>query len=144
MFFLYNQTLSVRGGLGISTPAYVHGAGFSVSACMNRVRVVVRILGQGGWVRRAIAMWIAGAVVTYLVAVYSLFGLSVTLARHVKEIKQLAESNTIIELNLRQKQTEFARDNESILQSMEKISDMKYVGPAETAMSRADRVGTRQ
>ena len=82
--------------------------------------------------------WIAGAVLTYLIAVYSLFGLSVTLQQQSGIFKELTEANTITELSLQQKQTEFARNNEDILQSMEKISDMRYLLPANTSVSRAE------
>ena len=89
-------------------------------------------------------IWIAGAIVVYLVAVYSLFGLGITLQEKTIELKKLTEANIISELNLRQKQTEFARNNEDILQSMEKITNLRYITPADTAVSQVEFFRTNQ
>lgn len=102
---------------------------------------VFGMLNQRGAVTNAAISVIAVAVATYLIAVYSLFGLAVTLQQKTTAIRELNESNTITELNLQQKQTGFARNNQDVLQSMEKISDMRYVMPADTAVSRADISG---
>ena len=98
----------------------------------------VRALQSRGFVTHVTIAWIAGAVLTYLIAAYSLFGLSVRIQQKSSSLKGLMETNTITELNLRKKQTEFAKNNADILQSMEKISDMRYVLPLHTSVSRAD------
>ena len=95
-------------------------------------------LQSRGFVTHMTVAWIAGAVLTYLIAAYSLFGLGVTMQQKSAVLKELTETNTIVELNIQQKQTEFAKNNEDILQSMEKISDMRYVLPLHTSVSRAD------
>ena len=95
-------------------------------------------LQSRGFVTHMTTAWIVGAIVTYLIAAYSLFGLGVTMQQKSAVLKELTETNTIAELNIQQKQTEFAKNNEDILQSMEKISDMRYVLPLHTSVSRAD------
>ncbi len=94
--------------------------------------------GDSKIVFRLAIVWIASAVAVYLVAVYSVFGLGVAVQEKTAVAKELAESNKILELDLQQKYTQFARNNEEILQTMEKISDLKYVLPADTSVSRAD------
>lgn len=74
----------------------------------------------------------------YLIAMYSVFGLGIALQQQSTVAKDLTESNIIAELNLQQRQTEFAKNNKDVLRSMQKISDMRYVLPADTAMSRVD------
>ena len=96
------------------------------------------IFNSGGFVTKAAIGWVAVAVVVYLVATYSVFGLDITLKQQSAVVKDLTESNTITELHLQQRQTEFARTNKDILQSMQKISDMRYVLPTDTTVSRAD------
>ena len=91
-----------------------------------------------GWITRIMIAWIAGAITTYLITVYSLFGLGVTIQQNMTELKNLTEANTISELNLGQQQTTFAKNNEDILQSMEKITNMRYLMPADTSVSQAD------
>lgn len=98
----------------------------------------LQLFQNSGCITGAIIAWITITVVMYLVAVYSFFGLGVGLQQKSLVIKNLTESNTIAELNLQQRQTEFAKNNQDILESMEKISDMRYVLPADTAVSRAD------
>ena len=112
-----------------------------VSSFNGRVGIMqyaLQGLRSRGFFTRMTIAWIAGAVLTYLIATYSLLGLSVTMQQKSAALKGLTETNTITGLNLRQKQTEFARNNEDILQSMEKISDMRYVMPPSTSVSRAD------
>ena len=82
--------------------------------------------------------WIALAIVTYLAAAYSLFGFGISIQQKSALMKALTESNTIAELNLQQRQTQFAISNADALESMQKISDMRYVLPTDTAVSRAD------
>lgn len=91
----------------------------------------------------AIIGWSTIAVASYLIAVYSVFGLSAGMQQKSLLLKELAESNTITELHIQQKETEFARDNEDVLESMQKISDIHYVIPAETAVSRVDTAEER-
>lgn len=98
----------------------------------------VHALEDSGFMMRMLMVWIAGAVVIYLVASYSLFGLGITMQQKTAMMKELNEANTIAELSMQQKHTEFARNNEVILQSMEKIGDLRYVLPTDTAVSRAD------
>ena len=93
---------------------------------------------SNGWMARIMIIWIAGAIATYLIAVYSLFGLGVTIQQKMTELKNLTEANTISELNLGQQQTAFAKNNEDILQSMEKITNIRYLMPADTSLSQAD------
>lgn len=99
---------------------------------------IFHLFQNNGFITGAIIAWITIAVVMYLVAVYSFFGLGVTLQHKSFAIKNLTESNTIAELNLQQRQTEFAKNNQYILESMEKISDMRYVLPTDTTVSWAD------
>ena len=96
------------------------------------------MLQKRGFITHMMLAVIAGAILAYLIAIYSLFGLGVTLQQKSIVLKELTDTNRITELNLGQRQTEFAKNNEDILQSMEKISDLRYVLPADTSVSRAD------
>ncbi len=82
--------------------------------------------------------WIVVAALIYLVAMYFIFGLGIALQEQSTVAKDLTESNIIAELNLQQRQTEFVRNNADVLQSMQKISDMRYILPTDTAVSRID------
>ena len=93
---------------------------------------------EDAWMTRIMIAWIAGAIATYLITVYSLFGLGVTIQQKMTELKNLTEANTISELHLGQQQTAFAKNNEDILQSMEKITNMRYLMPVDTSVSQAD------
>ena len=118
-----------------------------ISPCgerMERMNHIFDAYNQHGRIIRMLIAWIAGAIVVYLVAVYSLFGLGITLQEKTIELKKLTEANIISELNLRQKQTEFARNNEDILQSMEKITNLRYITPADTAVSQVEFFRTNQ
>ena len=95
-------------------------------------------LQERGFITHMMLALIAGAILAYLIAVYSLFGLGVTLQQKSMVLKELTDTNRITELNLGQQQTGFAKNNEDILQSMEKISDLRYVLPTDTSVSRAD------
>ena len=99
---------------------------------------VFRIFYNGGLVTRVTISWIVAGAVVYLIAMYSVFGLGIALQQKSTIAKDLTESNIIAELHLQQRQTEFARSNKDVLQSMHKISDMRYVSPGDTAISRAD------
>jgi len=103
-----------------------------------RISNIFSLFSHSRFITSVAVAWIAIAVVIYFVAVYSFFGLGVTLQEKSSAIKDLIESNTITELNLQQRQTEFARNNKNILESMQKISDMRYVLPTDTAVSQAD------
>lgn len=105
---------------------------------MPMVVNALRMLYEGGLLRGLLVAWIGAAILVYLIAVYSVFGLSVTLSKNGAVVKVLTESNTIIKLNLDQKRTGFARDNQDILESMQKIAEIRYLVPADTAVSRAD------
>ncbi|MDP3778671.1 MAG: hypothetical protein Q8R30_01315 [bacterium] len=113
-----------------------HFVGVSAHEEQTRTRVL-HMLRQAGLLRTLLMVWIGGAILVYLVAVYSVFGLSVTLSQNGAVAKALTESNTIMELNLQREQTEFARNNQDVLESMQKISEIRYVGPTDTAVSRA-------
>ena len=111
----------------------------------ERVRThALHTFHEAGLLRTLLMIWIGAAVIVYLMAVYSVFGLSVGLSRNEAAVKILTESNTIMELNLQQKQTEFARNNQDVLESMQKISEIRYVGPTDTAVSRADILDQNQ
>lgn len=97
-----------------------------------------RLFCNGGFATGAAIAWIILGTAIYLIAVYSSFGLEIGLQQKFLVVKNLTESNTIIELNLRQRQTEFTKNNQDILESMQKISDMRYVLPTDTAVSRVD------
>ena len=99
---------------------------------------IIALLGNSRYLTRVLLIWIAGAVLVYLIAIYSLFGLSVTIQKKVTTVKELTEINTITALNLQQKHTEFARNNQDFLKSMEKIADLRYILPTDTSLSRAD------
>lgn len=99
---------------------------------------VFRMLCNGGLVTRLMIAWIVVAAIVYLVAMYSVFGLGIALQQKSTAAKDLTESNIIAELHLQQRQTEFARSNADVLQSMQKISDMRYLLPTDTAVSRVD------
>ena len=118
---------------------YTYASSFKAQAGIGQY--VVQGFQSRGFVTHMTTVWIAGAVLTYLIAAYSLFGLGVTMREKSVILKGLAETNTITALNIQQKQTEFAKNNEEILQSMEKISDMRYVLPPHTSVSRADVSG---
>ncbi len=112
-----------------------------ISSFKQRVGIMqylFQIFQDRGFVTNVMIAWVAGAVLVYLVSVYLLFGLGVIMQQKSVTLKNLMETNTIIELNLQQKQTEFVRNNEDVLQSMEKISDLRYVMPTDTSVSRAD------
>ena len=102
------------------------------------------VLQERGFITHMMLAVIAGAILAYLIAVYSLFGLGVTLQQKSMVLKELTDTNTIAELNLGQQQTGFAKNNEDILQSMEKISDLRYVLPTDTSVSRADITSPNQ
>ena len=112
-----------------------------VSSLRERVGIMhyaFDVLQKPGFITHVMLAVIAGAILAYLIAIYSLFGLGVTLQQKSIVLKELTDTNRITELNLGQRQTEFAKNNEDILQSMEKISDLRYVLPADTSVSRAD------
>jgi len=116
-----------------------------VSAHEEQIRTrALHMPREAGLLRALLITWIGGAILVYLVAVYSVFGLSMTLSQNGAVAKALTESNTIMELNLQREQTEFARNNQDVLESMEKISEIRYVGPTDTAVSRADTLDQNQ
>lgn len=117
---------------------YHYGSVASFKERMIHESNIFRTFNQEGIVTSAAIFVIAVAVATYFIAAYSLFGLAVGLQQKTTIIKNLHESNTIAGLDLQQKQTEFARNNQDVLQSMEKISTMRYLMPVDTAVSRAD------
>ncbi|GEM_PF-4995761 len=121
-----------------STYAQRHIDFSSRSEGVFRVHSIVRFLSNRRFITGAAIGWIVLAIVTYLVAAYSLFGFGIAVQQKSVLIKALTESNTIVELNLQQRQTQFAINNAGILESMQKISDMRYVLPTDTAVSRAD------
>ena len=88
--------------------------------------------------RGVLISWIAVMVVVYVVATYFVFGLGMILQQQSRVIKDLTESSIITELNFQQRQTEFVKSNKDILQSMQRISDMRYVLPTDTTISRVD------
>lgn len=115
-----------------------HSYGFRRNNKHTRILNVFRILHDGRLVTRFALCWIVVAALVYLTAMYSVFGLGIALQEQSTTAKDLTESNIIAELNLQQRQTEFARNNKDVLQSMQKISDMRYVLPSDIAVSRAD------
>lgn len=111
---------------------------FMRSENVSWAQSIYYILNNSRFFTGLLMTWILVAVAIYLIAIYSFFGLGVALQEKSLMVKNLSESNTIVELNLQQQQTAFVRNNQTILESMEKISDMRYVLPTDTAMSRAD------
>ncbi|MDP3770190.1 MAG: hypothetical protein U1A25_01970 [Candidatus Sungbacteria bacterium] len=105
---------------------------------MFRIPRTFRLINDRGSITAMIIGWGGAAIASYLIAVYYFFGLGASMQQKSLLIKELTESNTIIELTIQQKETAFARDNEDVLESMQKISDIRYVTPTDTSVSRAD------
>lgn len=99
---------------------------------------VLRVFDHEGMMRGIMIVWILVAVFTYLIAIYFLFGLGVAFKEKSAELKEITDLTIITELNLQQSQTEFVKNNQDILASMEKISDMHYILPTDRAVSQAD------
>lgn len=110
----------------------------SLNDRMFRLPHAFRLINDQGYVTAIIIAWSATAIASYLIAVYVLFGLSASMQQKSLLLKELTESNTIVELNIQQKETAFVRDNQNVLESMQKISDIRYVIPVDTAVSRVD------
>ena len=124
----------------MTTLTYIHHA--LVPASLNerafRTNDAFRNINERGIITGIIIAWAGAAILSYLIAVYYLFGLSNSLQQKSLVVKDLVESNTIVELNIQQNQTSFIKNNADVLESMQKISEMRYVGAADTAVSRAE------
>lgn len=68
------------------------------------------------------------AVSIYLSALYGAFEASFLLRRQAEEIKQLTERAVALEINLQKRQADFRLANIPELETMEKISSIKYIG----------------
>ena len=115
-----------------------HNARTSLNDGMLRFPRTFRLINNQGHITAIIIGWSSMAIISYLIAIYCLFGLSAGMQQKSLLLKKLAESNTITELNIQQKETAFARDNENVIESMQKISDIRYVIPVDTSVSRVD------
>jgi riboflavin synthase len=103
-----------------------------------RISRAFRLINDRGYITAMIIGWNGAAIASYLIAVYCLFGLGAGMQQKSLLVKELIQSNTIIELTIQQKETAFARDNEDVLELMQKISDIRYVTPPDSSVSRVD------
>lgn len=88
-----------------------------------------------------IMSWIAAAVLCYLIAVYSFFGINASIHHQNVILKQLVDAKTQVELSVQQKQAGFAQNNQYISESMEKISEIRYVTSDDVSVSRLEPNG---
>lgn len=99
------------------------------------------VINERGIVTNSIIAWIGITIICYLIAVYSFFGINASMHRQGALLKQLTDAKIQVELNVQQKQAGFARNNQNILESMEKISEIRYITSNDVTVSRLEVIG---
>ncbi len=72
---------------------------------------------------------LAAALGIYVTALYFTFNLGFELRERAEEISSLEESLILLETETERRKTEFAKDHEDIVQSMEKVTSLKFLKP---------------
>lgn len=98
----------------------------------NEERLSLAVSGKSGAIAIGGAVWAVLAVAIYLAALYSAFQASFLLNRFADEKKDLSDKIVVLELQLQKRQADFRAMNIPEIESMEKISSIRYIG-GETA-----------
>lgn len=92
-------------------------------------------VNRKGILSGALLLLIGVSVISYLIALYLTFGLGFSLQKNERAAGQLQNSVSIQEVALWEKEANLAENNKSVIESMEKITALKYVTPDNVAVS---------
>lgn len=88
--------------------------------------------------RKILFILLSAGIASYLISLYAMFGLGVQMEKKSMELEGLRGQQRILELNIQEQETAFARQYADILQStMEKISEIRYLSADTVAVSQA-------
>lgn len=106
-----------------------------VGACAVSVLDRSIAVNRRGAVTFALISVIFLSIAAYLVSMYYFFAVGMALRSRTAMLRDLDDSNVALELRIQAKETAFASDHKDVLESMQKISSIKYLTPANVAVS---------
>lgn len=93
------------------------------------------VINRRGVITIGLGSVIALSVAAYLVSMYYFFAVGMALRSRTEMLRDLDNSNVALELRIQTKETGFALEHKDVLESMQKISSIKYLAPANMAVS---------
>lgn len=107
----------------------------------KRPDLIKRFLGlliNDRGMRKILLVLLFIGVASYFISMYTMFGFGVELEKKSAELETLRGQQRILELNIQEQETAFARQYTDILElTMEKISEIRYLSGETVAVSQA-------
>lgn len=85
------------------------------------------VFNKGGLLSLALLLIIVISLVSYLAALFLTFGLGFKIQVAEREFTKLKDAAAILELQIQKGETSFAKDHKDVLESMERVSSIKYL-----------------
>ena len=85
------------------------------------------IFNKGGFLSLTLLLIIVISIISYLAALFLTFGLGFKIQIAEKELTQLKDTTATLELQIQKEETSFAKNHKNILESMERVSSIKYL-----------------
>lgn len=85
------------------------------------------VLNQKGFITAALTLLIIFSIVSYLVVLFLTFDLGFKIQLAEKKFAQLKNAAATLELQIQKEETSFAKDHQDVLESMERVSSIKYL-----------------
>lgn len=85
------------------------------------------VFNKGGFLSLILLLIILISLISYLAALFLTFDLGFKMQIAEKEFAQLKNAAAILELQIQKEETSFAKDHKDVLESMERISSIKYL-----------------
>lgn len=105
---------------------------FPAGATLGRFQEI----NSKGWVTVLSGVVITISLALYIFSLYGSFGLGFKIRSHQAQVLELQNTVLNLELKLEKKQTDFTEEYKDVVESMEKISAIRYISAESVASSR--------
>lgn len=92
-------------------------------------------LNQKGLITLTFILIIVFSIISYLAALFLTFNLSFKIQAAEKEAAKLKNTAAVLEFQIQKEEASFVQDHKNILESMEKVSNIKYLTSDNFAVS---------